>query len=173
MKMKNTAIFSVLAMLVCSSTASVNADTAPPIPDPLTWAAEPYVDPAWPSYIVGTMTASVASDPSGGVEYYFDCVEAPVGGWWFGCEDSGWQTSTTFSDWLLEDGVTYHYQVKARDGLGNETGWSTEATITPGSDGGNTAPVANDDGVTATINTPISITVLINLAIQSNAIYAA
>lgn len=106
------------------------APNSPPSPNPMTWAQIPYMNPAWPEYNVATMAASTATDPDGGVEYYLDCVEAPQGGYWEGCEDSGWQSGTTFSDWYLIAGNTYHYQVKARDALGNETGWSNQAQIT-------------------------------------------
>lgn len=114
---------------------------SPPNPNPMTWSVEPYKDPAWPTYIVGTMTASVATDADGGIEYFFDCIEAPDGGGWNGGEDSGWQASNTFSDWYLLDGYTYTYRVKARDALGNETNWSAVAAITIGD--GNSSPTAS------------------------------
>jgi PKD repeat protein len=122
--------------------SSPEPDTMPPTPDPMTWAVEPHIDPVWlPDYTVGTMVATTASDPSSGVEYYFDCIEAAEGEWWHGGEDSGWQSGSTFSDWYLVAGNTYHYRVRARDALGNVTGWSAVAAITV--PGGNTAPVAS------------------------------
>ncbi len=117
-------------------------DTTAPAPNPMTWAQTPYLNPAWPSDNVATMTATTASDPSGGVQYYFDCVEAPDGGYWEGCQDSGWQTGSTFSDWYLITGNTFHFRVKARDALGNETGWSAQAAITVGGGGGTDADPA-------------------------------
>jgi PKD repeat protein len=115
-------------------------DITAPTPDPMTWAVAPYLNLSWlPEYNVATMTATTASDPSGGIEYYFDCVEADGGGW-NGGEDSGWQSESTFSDWHLISGNAYHYRVKARDSLGNETGWSVVAAITVGTV--NTPPTA-------------------------------
>lgn len=102
----------------------------PPTPNPMTWEQLPALDPAWPDDNVIAMTASSASDADGGVEYYFDCVEAPAGNWYLGCEDSGWQSSRTFSDWYVEAGATVNYRVRARDALGNQTDWSTSAQIT-------------------------------------------
>ena len=109
--------------------------SGPPTPDPMSWSVQPYMDSRWPTSNVATMTATTASDSDGGIEYYFECVEA-AGGYWNGCEASGWQTSSTFSDWYLEDGFTFTYRVKARDALGNETGWSPTATISLGGGGG-------------------------------------
>ena len=117
------------------------SDSTAPSPDPMTWVATPYLDTAWPGYIVATMTATTATDPGGGIKYYFDCVEAPQGGYWEGCEDSGWQSGTTFSDWYLIAGNSYHYRIKARDAHGNETGWSAEAAITVPGD--NALPTAS------------------------------
>jgi PKD repeat protein/endonuclease/exonuclease/phosphatase family metal-dependent hydrolase len=118
---------------------SGGGDTTAPTPNPMTWAQTPYLNQTWPDDSVATMTAATASDSSGGIQYYFDCVEALGGGDWQGCEDSGWQTGSTFSDWYLT-GNTYHYRVKARDSLGNETGWSAEAAITVGGGGSDADP---------------------------------
>ena len=102
-------------------------DTTSPSPDPMTWVTVPY---ATGSNSI-SMTAATASDPSG-VEYYFDCSSG-------GCNDSGWQDSTTYTDTGLQPETTYSYQVKARDKSPdqNETGWSTEeftTTETPSAD---------------------------------------
>lgn len=122
-----------------------SGDTTPPTPSPMDWATQPFMDPTWPDDNVATMTALTASDPSGGIEYFFDCVEAPTGSWWNGCEDSGWQSGATFSDWFLVDNTTYHYRVKARDMHGNETAWSAQATLVVG---GNSPPTASFTHVT-------------------------
>jgi hypothetical protein len=64
------------------------------------------------------MTAKLATDAWGwDVEYYFDAVSD-------GGHDSGWQFSRSYTDTGLIGGRRYGYRVKARDGLGNETGWS-------------------------------------------------
>jgi|GEM_PF-718903 len=96
-------------------------DETPPTPDPMTWAAVPYV--TGPGSI--SMTSAAASDESG-VEYYFECLTA-------GGHDSGWQDSPTYEDTGLTTGNTYTYHVKARDKspLQNETGWSTSESATP------------------------------------------
>jgi PKD repeat protein len=108
--------------------------------DTTTWVLTPYLNPNWlPDYKVASMTAT--SNLSGTVEYYFDCVEAPDGGSWNGCEDSGWQSGSTFDDWLMEEGNIYHYRVKSRNSLSNETDWTAEAAITVGTV--NTPPTAD------------------------------
>lgn len=90
-------------------------DTDAPIPNPSRWETEPYLSSG--SSI--SMTAEMAIDAWGwAVEYFFDCID---GG---GCDDSGWQTSPTYTDGGLTPGVQYGYRVRARDGVGNETEWS-------------------------------------------------
>ena len=86
-----------------SESATTDADSTPPTPDPMTWAVEPYpVDHASIS-----MTATTASDPDG-VEYYFANITNPS-------HDSGWVTSSSWTDAGLAPGTAYSYQVKARD----------------------------------------------------------
>jgi GH35 family endo-1,4-beta-xylanase len=91
-------------------------DTNAPTPNPMTWASVPA---AMGPYSI-TMTATTATDPHG-VEYYFDCNTA-------GGHDSGWQSSTTYTDTGLNASTQYTYQVKARDKSinHNETAWSTQ-----------------------------------------------
>ena len=98
--------------------ALLEGTTAPPSPDAMTFSAEPEsVDET-----TITMTASIGYDSSV-VEYYFENT-----------------TNTTFRDWGtgrvweeagLTEGVPYGYRVKARDGEGNETGWSAVASAAP------------------------------------------
>ena len=95
-------------------------DVNAPTPDPMTFSSNPHVV----SQSSISMTASLATDPSGGIEYYFDCVTNPGGG-----TDSGWRTSRTYTDTGLT-GKTYSYQVRARDGAGNITGWSPVRSAT-------------------------------------------
>jgi hypothetical protein len=122
-------------------------DTAPPTPDPMTWQTPP--QSAGAAQI--TMTATTAVDASG-VEYYFACISG-------GGHDSGWQDSSTYIDTGLTAGVTYTYQVKARDKSLNqyETGWSNPASATPQTD--ITAP-APDPMTWASIPTAVSSTVI-------------
>jgi len=97
-------------------------DTNPPTPDPMTWETPPA--PANQTSII--MTATAATDPSG-VEYYFECTAG-------GGNDSGWHPITVYIDMGLTPGTSYTYRVKARDKSPNqnETGWSSEASSTPG-----------------------------------------
>ncbi len=84
-------------------TAIYTPDLTPPSPDPMTWAVVPYA--------TGTtsisMEATTATDISG-VEYYFTCTAG-------GCNDSGWQASTTYEDTGLLPDTTYTYTVTASD----------------------------------------------------------
>jgi len=97
-------------------------DSAPPDPDPMTWAAVPS---AVDRYTV-TMTASTATD-TGGVEYYFDCTTG-------GGHDSGWQESAAYTDTGLSRGTLYAYRVQARDLSANQNTnaySTTEPATTP------------------------------------------
>ena len=97
-------------------------DTTPPVPDPMTWAIEPYA--------IGTdfiaMTATTASDPSW-VQYYFANLTDPS-------HDSGWQDSPSYADSGLLPGTTYTYTVTARDlsSNRNQTTASSAASAMPG-----------------------------------------
>jgi hypothetical protein len=97
----------------------VTPETDPPVPNPMTWQTEPYeLDP---SQI--RMVATTASDPTPPVEYYFDFSASPTGG--SGGTDSGWQSSTTYTDSGLQPNHQYGYRVRARDGNNNLTSYSS------------------------------------------------
>jgi hypothetical protein len=102
--------------------ATTEADTTPPSPDPSTWVTAPY---STGSTSV-RMAATTASDLSG-VEYYFHETTGNPG-----ATDSGWQDSNTYEDTGLSAGMTYTYQVKTRDksAAQNETGYSSLAAAT-------------------------------------------
>jgi pectate lyase len=95
-------------------------DSTAPVPNPMTFA----VAPQGISNSSISMVATTATDSSG-VEYYFRCTTT-------GGHDSGWQDSTSYVDMGLADGMTYTYQVKARDKSPskNETAYSTAASAT-------------------------------------------
>jgi len=98
-------------------------DTDPPSPDPATWAAPPAED--GPFAI--TMTATTGEDVSD-VEYFFKSdIGNPAGG-----TDSGWQSSSTYSDTGLLPNTTYSYYVSMRDTAStpNHGGWSSIASAT-------------------------------------------
>ncbi|MCK5175553.1 MAG: hypothetical protein KAR47_19310, partial [Planctomycetes bacterium] len=78
-------------------------DVTPPNPDPMTWSVEPYA--TGPTSI--SMTATIATDPSG-VEYYFTNITDPN-------HDSGWLNSNVYVDGGLSQMTTYTYMVTARD----------------------------------------------------------
>ncbi|MCE5341795.1 MAG: S8 family serine peptidase [Planctomycetaceae bacterium] len=130
----------------------------PPQPNSMTWA----ILPKSAGLTSITMTATTATDNSSKViEYYFECLSVKD-------HNSGWITSSTYTDTGLTTGDTYGYQVKARDGRGNETGWSLPHYTRAGSD--STAPTpdpmtwlivptlidSNSVGMSATIATDIS-----------------
>ena len=102
--------------------AAVIADTTPPTPSPMTWASAPAAQSA--SSI--TMTATTASDPSGGVQYQF--LQCVTGG--TGCTTSAWQSSSNYLATGLVAATSYTFQVFARDALSNTTLASSSASAT-------------------------------------------
>jgi hypothetical protein len=71
------------------------------------------------------MTATTATDPSGGVQYYFDETSGHAGG-----TDSGWQSSNSYTNTGLLCGTLYTYRVQTKDAQGNIGSWSTLLSAT-------------------------------------------
>ena len=103
-------------------------DTTPPTPNPMQWA-----DGGAPKEIhcqggdfgyCATMTAEIATDPSGGVQYYFECTNESD-------FSSGWQGSPSYTVLVGGSGQDNYFRVRARDILGNETGWSSTLSMNP------------------------------------------
>ncbi|MGA2091872.1 MAG: fibronectin type III domain-containing protein [Sedimentisphaerales bacterium] len=97
-------------------------DTAPPTPNPLTWAAAPTATGA---YTI-TMSATTATDDnSPPVQYYFECTNDAN-------KTSGWQSSPTYLASGLTPSTQYTFRAKARDSAPalNTTGWSTSLSAT-------------------------------------------
>ncbi|HIJ66769.1 MAG TPA: S8 family serine peptidase [Planctomycetes bacterium] len=130
-------------------------DNQGPEPDPSEWETLPHSISS--SEI--KMTAKTATDQWGWpVEYYFANLTNPA-------HDSGWQSSSTYTDSGLTTGTQYCYKVKTRDKApnkqsnGNETAWSEmEACATVGVDEEPPAPVAWLVEPYATSDTSISMT---------------
>jgi hypothetical protein len=93
-------------------------DTDAPTPNPSRWEIEPYSTSMTPPYEVN-MTAEAAFDNWGGVvAYYFECFTGNG-------SDRGWDPDRTHLDQNLDPDTVYGYRVRARDGRGNETEWSS------------------------------------------------
>ncbi len=97
------------------------------------WAVEPSetvmdVDGDGDQELAHTMTAQTADDTGYGgnnpCEYYFEYVSGQTNS-----SDSGWQSSPTFSYPVGATGLEAAWRVKARDAVGNETGWSSVAYV--------------------------------------------
>jgi len=132
-----------LAMMQCGA-----SETAPPEPDPMTWETPPYsVD----SNTISMTATQAVDDYSGfGVEYYFECSMGAG-------SDSGWSTDRNYID-SVSDLDTYCYQVRARDELLNETGWSSEICVTISGGGGQEPDAPNPpSGLTATAISSVQI----------------
>jgi len=71
------------------------------------------------------MTATIGTDASGPVEYYFDETSGNPGG-----TDSGWQTSTSYTDTGLTGSTQYTYTVQMRDSVPNTGTASSPANAT-------------------------------------------
>lgn len=100
-----------------------DTDEEAPSPNPMSWAFPPALD----TVTSVQMTASVADDASGGVEYYFDETSGNPGG-----KDSGWQSDPSYTDTGLARGLRYSYRVTARDisRRRNITGASSTVSVT-------------------------------------------
>ncbi|NLN75278.1 MAG: DNRLRE domain-containing protein [Armatimonadetes bacterium] len=81
-------------------------DTAPPKPEPLTWASPPTAT----GVNSISMTATTATDDTPPVQYYFTETSGNFGG-----SSSGWVTNTQYADSSLLANTQYGYKVKARD----------------------------------------------------------
>jgi hypothetical protein len=110
---------------VSATTTSAEVDTTAPTPNPLSFSSAPA--PASTSSV--TMTANTGSDPSTPVSYYFTATSSTCStNLGTGGTDSGWQTSTAYSDTGLGANKCYAYTVTARDAVGNYGATSTAST---------------------------------------------
>uniref|UniRef100_UPI0035661949 glycosyl hydrolase family 95 catalytic domain-containing protein n=1 Tax=Pontiella sp. TaxID=2837462 RepID=UPI0035661949 len=100
----------------------VEIDTAPPSPDPMSWALVPA---AYDATTV-LMEAATANDVSAPVEYYFENTSNG--------DNSGWTTETRWLNAGLTSGQSYAFRVRARDTAGNVGDWSAEAAAVPADD---------------------------------------
>lgn len=101
-------------------------DTTPPEPNPMEWAdgGEPKEIGTPPFNFSATMTAEIATDPSGGVQYYFECTNESG-------FSSGWQGSPSYTVLVGGSGQNNYFRVRARDVLDNRTGWSPTLSMNP------------------------------------------
>jgi hypothetical protein len=94
---------------------------SPPTPDPMQWESPP--DEVYHGFgsfdYWAEMTAAEATDPSGTVQYFFQCTTQSG-------FSSGWQDSRLFQVQLGRSGQGHRFRVKARDIYGNETAFSEE-----------------------------------------------
>ncbi|MCH7814926.1 MAG: hypothetical protein IID40_13000 [Planctomycetes bacterium] len=99
------------------------AESDAPTPNPMTFATPPF---ATGTTSMG-MVATLASDPSGPIEYYFQAFSGEGGQ-----NHSGWQLGNAYVDSGLVPGGTYSYRVKARDAVPvpNETTYSAALEAT-------------------------------------------
>ena len=133
---------------ISGSVVTINNDTTPPDSTPAINSIT-----AIDRNSIG-MTATTVTDDSGFVEYQFICVSgASV------CTASGWQSSVEYVATGLETNTQYSYQVRARDGSGNETDLSAQAFETTLA---NSVPVSANDSEYTNENTPVTIDVLNN-----------
>jgi len=106
-------------------------DTTKPTPNPETWL----VNPTAISDSAITMSASVGTDASNWIEYYFTCTAG-------GGHDSGWISMNKYTDVGLTPGTSYTYTVKMRDKAGNTTTASSALAATTQTSSAGTASFA-------------------------------
>jgi hypothetical protein len=101
---------------------AVPPDTTAPTPDPMEWA-DPNGAPVEFQRGTGTwdywvqMMAATATDASGGVEYYFECVDDPR-------FNSAWQVDPYYEVHVGRPNQRLTFRVRAQDQYGNKTEWS-------------------------------------------------
>ncbi len=100
---------------------STGGDIDPPTPDPMTWASVP----AATGQSTIAMTATTASDPSGGIVYQFECVAGGAN-----CVLGAWQSSPSYTAAGLDAATSYTFRMRVRDALLNATAWSTSLSAT-------------------------------------------
>jgi hypothetical protein len=132
-------------------------------PNPLTFAE----DPAVTDGTTITMTATSAGATIGPITYLFQNITT--------ARDSGWISARSWSDTGLTAGITYGYRVKARDGIGNETGWSP--TVSATIPGDTTPPVLvgiGDDrsGSPVLVGAPVTYTVTFDEELDAGTVTA-
>ena len=89
-----------------------------------------------------SMVAVTATDASGdAVQYYFRCVSGGAG-----CSDSGWISSSSYTDSGLSPDTLYSWRVRARDASGNETAESFTASARTDAEQDTTPPNPNPMG---------------------------
>jgi len=103
---------------VVITTPQAGSDSDPPTPNPMTWASA-----LSSTYTSITMTATMATDSSGPVEYFFECVSGPG-------HDSGWIAGPTYTDTINERGSTSSYRVRVKDQHWNVSQWSETRAAT-------------------------------------------
>ena len=94
-------------------------DTTPPEPNPMEWAPGGVPkEIQCPGGYCATMTAKTAEDPSGGIQYEFQCTDESG-------FSSGWQGSPSYTVLVSTySGHNYTFKVRARDIHDNRTDWS-------------------------------------------------
>ena len=113
---------------VACATTLLPPDTTPPTPNPMQF--DPNGAPqeiyggggTWDYY--AQMTAVVAADASGFVQYYFECIDVPG-------LSSGWQAANTYTVLVGRTGQGLRFRVMARDLYGNVTAWSPALPALP------------------------------------------
>ena len=98
------------------NSTEVTLDLEPPTPNPMQWESNPKeVNHGGGSFDYwAEMTAVEATDPSGSVEYFFECTTESG-------FSSGWQSSRTYEVKLGRRGQRHRFRVWARDSFGNVT----------------------------------------------------
>ncbi|MCX6873755.1 MAG: hypothetical protein NTW21_08100 [Verrucomicrobia bacterium] len=125
--------------------AVVVDDTDPPTPNPMTWASTPAAVSGSSTSIA--MTATTASDANV-VEYYFTCTG--------GGNDSGWQTSPSYTDTGLTPGTSYTYTVTARDKSPAQNATDPSAPASVSTNSLSTVEVWNVNFVNSSYSGPIT-----------------
>jgi hypothetical protein len=125
--MRTATLIMALVLSLCGFAFA--EDLTPPMPNPTQWAISPYglEDSSHIDYPITvyyhSMAAVTATDESGPVQYYFDCISG-------NSTDSGWIDFPTYTTGPFLTLNYSGYRVCARDTMGNVNSFSVIAYTT-------------------------------------------
>ena len=128
--------FAILLLILMLSLAyNSYGDAVAPKPNSMKWLVVPAT--TGPHTITMTVPTALDAGSDYPCQYYFECTN-------HGEASSTWQASPTYEAAGLTPNIVYSFRARARDSVGNMTGW-TSATISATTDADSNPPVLRLD----------------------------